>query len=70
LNCLNSECIMSSNAIHAFCSTLICLVSREEVEGAVGTTAATVFGQISQILRDGLNDASGYRFFSGRSSFS
>jgi hypothetical protein len=42
---------------------LIYFVSREEVEGAAGTSAATVFGQISQILRDGLNDASGCRFF-------
>ena len=42
---------------------LIYFVSREEVEGAAATSAATVFGQISQILRDGLNDASGCRFF-------
>jgi hypothetical protein len=57
-------CIVFSNAIRACRFTLICFVSREEVEGAAGTSAATVFGQISQILRDGLNDASqGYRFF-------
>jgi hypothetical protein len=37
----------------------ILLIIREEVEDASTSSAATVLGQISQILRDGLIDASG-----------
>jgi hypothetical protein len=37
----------------------ILLIIREEVEDASTSSAATVLGQISQIFRDGLIDASG-----------
>jgi hypothetical protein len=35
------------------------LVCREDNDGVGSSAAATVFGQISQILRDGLSDVSG-----------
>jgi hypothetical protein len=63
LNALVLELAFIQNSSETVCHSFTLLYSHSllsrECEGAGASSAATVFGQISQMLREGLSDASG-----------